>query len=82
MKRNFRSGLDGWIDRRRLSRLVRQVKIHEYADVSQKPVIFFNVSSRIHNLSQNSAFSLLTGWGFRLAGLPVVNVVCSRNEKI
>lgn len=77
MNRNFRSRLDGWFNRRRISGLVRQVKTHEYVNPEQKPVFFFNVSSRIHNLSQNSAFSLLTGWGLRLSGIPVVNLVCS-----
>jgi hypothetical protein len=77
MNQKFRSRLEGWINRRRISRLARQVKTHEYVNPEHKPVFFFNVSSRIHNLSQNSAFSLLTGWGLRLAGIPVVNLVCS-----
>ncbi|MFN2159921.1 MAG: hypothetical protein ACK2TW_08220 [Anaerolineales bacterium] len=77
MNRNFQPRLEGWINRHRISSLAKQVKSHEHPNQDLNPVIFFNVSSRIHNLSQNSAFSLLTGWGLRLAGIPVVNIVCS-----
>ncbi len=41
-------------------------------------VVFFNASTRISGLSQNAAFSLLTSWAVRLAGLPVVHFVCQR----
>jgi hypothetical protein len=43
-----------------------------------KPVIFFNPSSRIQHMSQNAAFSLLTSWGFRLSGIPVIYYSCER----
>jgi len=43
---------------------------------SKSPVVFFNASTRISGLSLNAAFSLLTGWGLRLAGVPVVHFVC------
>lgn len=35
-----------------------------------------NVSSRLGGLSQNAAFTLLAGYGLRLAGAPVINFVC------
>ncbi|KAF0109285.1 MAG: capsule polysaccharide biosynthesis family protein [Anaerolineaceae bacterium] len=43
----------------------------------QKPVIFFNASTRINDLSLNAGFSLVTSWAVRLAGVPVVHFVCS-----
>ena len=43
---------------------------------SKSPVVFFNASTRITELSLNAAFSLLTGWGLRLGGVPVVHFVC------
>jgi hypothetical protein len=36
----------------------------------------FNTSSRLSGLSQNAAFSLLTGWGLGLAGVPIHHFVC------
>ena len=38
--------------------------------------MIFNASTRLSNLSQNAAFSLLTAWSLRLAGVPVVHFVC------
>ncbi len=43
-----------------------------------KPIIFFNASTRLSGLSLNAAFSLLSAWGLRLAGYPVVHFVCQR----
>lgn len=42
------------------------------------PVVLFNASTRIQRLSLNAAFGLLTGWGLRLAQVPVVHAVCAR----
>lgn len=66
----------GWQNRQRLKRLARQV--HSHAPKSEKPqtVVVFNVSSRLSGLSQNAAFTLLTGWGLRLAGARVVAFSC------
>lgn len=41
-----------------------------------KPVIFFNASTRLGGLSLNAGFSLITAWGLRLAGIPVIHFVC------
>lgn len=45
-------------------------------DSSGSPVLFFNASTRIHRLSLNAAFGLLTSWAIRRAGVPVRHVVC------
>lgn len=42
----------------------------------QRPVVFFNASARLGYLSQNAAFSLLSAWGLRLSGVPIVHFVC------
>jgi hypothetical protein len=42
------------------------------------PVVVFNASTRLSGLNQNSAFSLLSAWGLRLAGIPVVHFTCQR----
>ncbi len=61
---------------RRLLELAQEVARHE-ALPATRPVIVFNASTRLLGLSQNAAFSLLTGWALRLAGTPVVNFICN-----
>jgi hypothetical protein len=43
---------------------------------AQKPVIFFNASTRISMISLNSAYSLIASWMVRLSGVPVIHFVC------
>ncbi|MEK6221345.1 MAG: hypothetical protein N2D54_03770, partial [Chloroflexota bacterium] len=40
------------------------------------PVLFFNASTRVHNISLNAAYSQLVAWGLRLSGVPVTHFVC------
>ena len=40
------------------------------------PVWVFNASTRIHRLSLNGAFGLLTAWSLRATGVPVRQLVC------
>jgi len=47
-------------------------------NLAEKPVIFFNASTRLEYMSQNGAFSLLSSWGLRLAGTPVIHFFCQR----
>ncbi len=68
--------LAGWQQRRRIATLAQQVAAHAHPDPSQHPVVIFNASTRLTGLSLNAAFSLLTGWSLRLAGVPVVHFVC------
>jgi hypothetical protein len=66
----------GWQNQRRIARLARQVARHAKAYPAQAPVVVFNASTRLTGLSLNAAFSLLTAWGLRLAGVPVIHFVC------
>ncbi|MBM3143750.1 MAG: hypothetical protein FJ010_02025 [Chloroflexi bacterium] len=59
-----------------ISRLSRDVARFSNLDSQQKPVAFFNVSSRLGGISQNAAFTLLTSWGLQFAGSPVVHFAC------
>ena len=43
---------------------------------SGRPIIFFKASSGLDDLSWNSAFHLLTSWGLRLQGTPVIFFAC------
>ncbi|MGA9532754.1 MAG: hypothetical protein WBR18_08580, partial [Anaerolineales bacterium] len=71
-----------WADRQ-LRRTVDRVESYlaasaDGADSGQSPVVFFNASTRIHTLSLNAAYSLLTSWGLRARGIPVKYLVCHR----
>jgi len=43
---------------------------------AQKPVIFFNASTRISFISLNAAYSLISSWMARAFGVPVIHFVC------
>lgn len=43
-----------------------------------RPVVFFNASTRLSGLSLNAAFSLISAWSLRMAGVPVIHFVCQR----
>jgi hypothetical protein len=59
------------------SSLARQVSALAPAPArSQKPVVFFNASTRLSGLSLNAAFNLLAGWTVRMAGAPTLHFVC------
>jgi hypothetical protein len=66
----------GWLNQRRIAALARQVAQHARPDPQQSPVIFFNASTRLTGLSLNAAFQLITSWGLRLAGVPVIQFAC------
>ena len=68
--------LASWQHRRLIASLARQVEEHARPDPGQAPVVVFNASTRLTGLSLNAAFSLLTAWGLRLAGAPVIHFVC------
>jgi hypothetical protein len=59
-----------------LWRLNRQINKHAKPDSSKPTIVVFNASSRIYGISQNAAFTLLTSWGLRLAGIQVKHFVC------
>ncbi len=66
-----------YADLRAMSRMVR-----EHAPVSaQKPIIFFDASTRLNGLSLNAGFAILSAWSLTLQGVPVVHFVCSAGLK-
>lgn len=69
---------DKYLNLWRIRQLARNVARQAKEIPEEKPVIFFNASTRLEYMSQNGAFSLLTSWGLRLAGVPVTHFVCQR----
>jgi hypothetical protein len=52
------------------------VEIEKSAASAERPVIFFNASTRLSGLSQNAGFSLVSSLALRRAGQPVIHFVC------
>ena len=72
-----------WKADRKLNSQIEKVdeflkKLDAHKDQQSAPVLFFNASMRIHRLSLNGAYSLLSSWALRAAGIPVRHVVCHR----
>ena len=60
----------------RLFRLTSQVAGHSRPLPGQKPVAFFNASTRLNGVSLNAAFSYLVACGVQLENVPVVYFAC------
>ena len=73
----IKRGLDRLTADLRIVRLSSEVAQHA-PQPDQRPVVFFNASTRILGLSQNAAFSMLTSFALRLEGVPVVHFVCQQ----
>ncbi|MEJ2596849.1 MAG: hypothetical protein P8Z00_00875 [Anaerolineales bacterium] len=73
---HLRLRLAGWLNKRRVTAMTRHVAQRAQPDPDQKPVIFFNASTRLMGLSLNAAFQLIASWGLRLAGIPVIQFTC------
>ena len=48
---------------------------------SQKPVVFFDASTRLDGASLNAGFAVVTAWSLTLQGIPVVHLVCQEGLK-
>ncbi|MBX3048360.1 MAG: hypothetical protein KIT46_04895 [Anaerolineales bacterium] len=59
----------------RARRIARDVATK--AEPQGPAVVFFNSSARMGFISQNAAFSILSAWGLRLAGVRIVHFICS-----
>lgn len=57
--------------------LGRQVQRNAPSETEQKPVVFFDASTRLTGLSLNAAFAALTAWSLELQGVPVIHFVCA-----
>ena len=61
----------------RWKHLIGQIHRDKLANPEERPVIFFNASTRIQSISQNAAYSLLASLGLRAQGIPVLYFVCN-----
>jgi len=62
--------------RREVLRLAEDIARQAPQDAAFAPVVVFNASTRLTRLSLNAAFSLITSWGLRLQGVPVIHFAC------
>ena len=78
------SRLKGWAKRKATRRrshsdlraMSRDVREHTPTP-DRKPILFFDASTRLDDLSLNAAFAILSSWSLTLQGVPVVHFVCS-----
>ncbi len=63
---------------RRLFRVGNQVAQHAQFKPGEKPIAFFNATTRLSDVSLNAAFSYLAACGVQLAGIPVIHFACKR----
>lgn len=75
MLKRISSKLRNWQSNYRARRMARAV--YNQAEPQGSAVVFFNASARMGFISQNAAFSILSAWGLRLAGLRIVHFVCN-----
>ena len=64
--------------RRRLRAFVSDLQHREQVRRDSRPVIIFNASTRLENISQNAGFSLVTSLALQTADIPVIHFVCQR----
>ncbi len=61
-----------------LGRLQDEANNHYIPSKSDRPVLFFNASTRLEGISLNSAFSILTSISLRRQGVKTIHWVCKR----
>ena len=64
------------ISNQRWMQLSSKIKQMALPDSGQRPVVFFNASTRLGGVSQNAAYSRLCALGLRTQGIPVIQFVC------
>jgi hypothetical protein len=62
---------------RHLSRdIAAAAEVAAASSPGERPVVFFNASTRLIGLSLNAAYSLVARWAVSLAGVPVISFAC------
>ena len=67
-------------NRVRIAKMAQAVRRVE-KDAGQKPVVFFNASTRIYGMSLNAAFQELVAWSLGMDGVRVVQFACRQGMK-
>ena len=75
-RQNFQRRLARHINNARIALMALRVARYSPKPGDLRPLAFFKASSGIDDLSWNSAFHLLTSWGLRLQGVPVIYFAC------
>lgn len=66
------------LNRRRIAHISKHIPDNDPENPEQAPILIFNASTRLEEISLNAGFSLVTAWALRQAGYPVVHFVCAR----
>ncbi len=77
LTRRFNAFRDRNVNRKRLRVLTRQIAaLEQEQGTSGQPVVVFNASTRLGDISLNAAYSLLAAWGLRANRRRVIHFVC------
>ena len=79
-RKRLASRLDTRANNARIEKVSEVVAQHKKNSHGQ-PVLFFNASTRLSQVSLNAAFSRLAAWSLELQGVPVKHFVCHRGLK-
>lgn len=63
-------------NRRNIQKNYTKLSGNSTKNPDQRPVIFFNASTRLGGISLNAAFSILAEWAVKLQGAPTIRFVC------
>jgi hypothetical protein len=66
-----------WQNNWRLVQINRKVTAHAKLEEGRQPVVFFNASTRLVNISLNAAFSFLASCAVQFSGVPVIHFACN-----
>jgi hypothetical protein len=76
LRNKVQTSLSRRVNDTRIREMARSIAGRSVINASQKPIIFFNASTRLGGLSLNAGFSLISAWALRLQGIPIIHFVC------
>jgi hypothetical protein len=65
-------------DNSQIAHQAARIAAHVPAKRKIRPIVFFKASTGLADFTYNSAFHILSAWGLRLQGVPVIHFVCRR----
>ena len=81
-RQNIQRRLARFMNNLRITRIAWRVTRLAPRPRDMRPIVFFKASSGLDDLSWNSAFHLLTSWGLRMQGVPVIYFACRRGMSL
>ena len=83
LKRAYLGVRRHWLQHRNNQEILKisRVVLRNSSVPDKGPVLMFNASTRVSGISLNAAYSLITSWALRLAGVRVIHAACHGGMK-